>query len=185
MSRPGPEPLYRRLLGGAFDRLPPEVRAMHEGGSLTAVGHAEVRRGGNALCRLLGALLRLPPEGHTPITVTFRAEDGREVWHRDFDGRPIETVQELRRQRSETLLIERYGPVSYAMAAAAGPGGLRLELRALRIFGIPIPSLLLPEMRVGETVQQGRFHFDAAVALPLFGRLIEYSGYLEPAAWRR
>ena len=160
---------------------------MHEvRGSLTAVGRARVRRGRNVLCRLVGALLRLPPErADTPITVTFRAEGGREVWHRDFDGSHIETVQELHRQRSETLLIERYGPISYATAVHAGPCGLRLELRALRVFGVPIPSFLFPEMRVEETVQHGRFHFDAAVALPLFGRLIDYSGYLVPSASRR
>ena len=73
-------PLYRRILGDAYARLPEPLRVMHDvDGALTAEGVATVERGTSLLSRLAGWIVAFPPAGeNVPITVAFRARDGRE-----------------------------------------------------------------------------------------------------------
>jgi hypothetical protein len=81
-------PLYRRILGSAFDLLPPRLRELH--GSDIArrwTGRGEVRRGSGILARLVGALVGFPKAASdVPVTVEFSPEDGAERWTRSFDG---------------------------------------------------------------------------------------------------
>lgn len=176
--------LYRDLLGDAFDALPPALRAMHEPGEgLVAEGTARVRRGSNIFARLVARLLAMPREGDAvPLTVAFSALPGREVWRRDFDGRVIKTVQTIVAGGGSTLLDERLGLVSWRFAVRAEAGSLEFTLRGASLLGVPLPAVLRPAIRARESVRDGRFHFDAEVRLPLLGRLIHYSGDLQPRA---
>ena len=174
--------LYRDLLGDAFDALPPVLRAMHEpGDGLVAEGTATVRRGDTLAARLVARLLGMPRAGDAvPLVVAFSALPGREVWRRDFDGRVIETVQRIVAGGGATLLEERLGLVSWRFAVRAEADSLEFALRGASLLGIPLPAVLRPTIRARESVRDGRFHFDAEVRLPLLGRLIEYSGDLQP-----
>jgi Domain of unknown function (DUF4166) len=68
-------PLYRRLLGDAWNGLPPAVRQLHElpyagGGEVIADGMASVERGGGMLARLIATIVGFPPAGRDiPVTV--------------------------------------------------------------------------------------------------------------------
>src|SRR5258707_4399507 len=59
-----PAPLFRRLLGNAYDALPPVIRQAHEvHGVLVLEGKADVARPDNALGILIAWLFRLPQSG--------------------------------------------------------------------------------------------------------------------------
>ena len=80
--------LYRRVLGEAWDSLPAPLQAMHDVESeRTADGVAVIERGSGLLARLVAFVIGLPPAGaNIPVTVSFRARQGREHWQRNFAG---------------------------------------------------------------------------------------------------
>ncbi len=172
-------PLYRRVLGTDFDRLPPEIRALHDlRRPARAEGRCEIRRGESRMAHWAGGLLRLPLAGRdVPVAVDFLPRDGREVWRRAFAGRGFESVQEAC-GAAPGQLIERLGPLAFRLAVSASRERLTLELRGARIFGLPLPRPLWPGITAGERVEDGVFVFDVAIRLPLLGLLVHYRGWL-------
>jgi hypothetical protein len=177
-------PLYRRLLGTAWDLLPPPLRAMHDGTRL-AEGRAVIDRGRGLLARLVAWLVGFPPEGReVPVTVRFGAERGREHWRRAFgDGARVHrfsSLQEEGRGRFERLLCERFGPFRFGLALVVDPDRLRLVLRGWSLFGLPLPLFLAPRIEAHESAPDGCFHFYVAIAHPLMGLIVRYRGSLMP-----
>ena len=177
------EPLYRRLLGPGFDRLPQPVRELHD---FTGVsiwdGRADVERGRSLAARIAAALTSLPPEGDDqPLRVTFHAIGEREIWARQFGSALFRSVQ----YESGGLLHERVGPTTFVFTPLASEEGLALRLDGFRVLGVPLPRALHPVVRTFEREQGGRYHFEVEAHLPLFGLLIRYAGWLERAAITR
>ena len=78
------EPLYRGLLGEAWQGLPEEIRAMHDG-TKAAKGRASVERGRNILGWLAAWLIGFPKANlDTPVHVEFEADKHGETWTRTF-----------------------------------------------------------------------------------------------------
>ena len=172
-------PLYARILGPGFDALPPAVRAMHDlNGEAGASGEGSVVRGKGLLARLIAAFMRFPPAGSLPLRLAFVERDGVERWTRDFGGhRFASTLSAVRGGRIE----ERFGPMRFTFDLPAEPEGLEMRLRRWSAFHIPIPRFLAPRIAAREWQdEQGRFRFDVAVALPLIGDVVGYSGWLRP-----
>ena len=176
------DPLFRRLLGSAFDALPPQVRALHDGtGTRRWTGSAEVKRGPGPVARMIAAALRFPaPAARVPVSVTFTPEGECERWTRDFGGQVFASIQSAGSGRDEYLLVERFGIVRVAMALVRDAERLVLVPRRWSLLGIPMPSSLLPAGRSFETQIEGRFAFDITVAMPLVGLIVAYRGTLEP-----
>jgi len=173
-------PLYRRLLGDAYERLPAPLQAMHDlHQALSVEGAATVRRGTSGLARLVAAIVGFPQAGeNVPVRVDFTIENGRERWTRTFAGRAFHSTQEAGRGRSEWLLCERFGPVCAAMALVVDEGRLRLIVRRWSVFGIPMPRFLAPGGDTYEHAADGRFHFDVEIAHPFTGLIVGYRGWL-------
>lgn len=173
-----PEPLYARIMGADFARLTDAVRALHQvNGDLAAAGSGEVIRGRNPLARLIGRLVGFPPAGSgIPVTVWMREEDGVETWRREFGG---VAFQSQLAQRGG-LLIERFGPIRFALALRREGDGLTMHFRRWWLGPLPMPRFLLPRGIAREYEKDGRFHFDVPIALPLIGLLIHYRGSLTP-----
>lgn len=177
-ERPLPPPLYARLLGPGFDRLPPAVRALHDIlGHAGAAGEGRVVRGKGRLAHIVAAAVRFPPQGTWPLHVDFHEQGGAETWTRDFGGHRFSS--EL--SQSGERLVERFGPLRFAFDLPAGPHGLEMRLRSWSVFHVPLPRRLAPRIRAREWEEQGRFRFDVAVSLPLAGEVVHYSGWLRPA----
>ena len=174
------EPLYRRLLGEAWDELPEPVKALHDlSGDMTADGLADVERGTSPLARLAAGLVGFPPASRqTPIAVRFSAGKDGEVWRRTFGGSAFSSVQTEGRGRLEGLLCERFGPVNVAMALVIEGDRLRLVVRAWRLFGLPMPLSLAPGGEAFETSVAGRFHFHVEIRHVWTGLIIRYRGWL-------
>jgi hypothetical protein len=178
----GGEPLYRALLGPAFEALPPAVQALHNSLSPRQwAGTATVRTGQGLLARIIKALLGFPPAAdQVPVKVTFTPEKGGERWTRDFGGRTFQSRQQAGRGRDEFLLVESFGPATILLALVVVGGRLFFVPRRWRLAGIPMPKALLPGGSSFEAETDGSFAFDIDIAVPLIGRIVAYKGTLRP-----
>jgi Domain of unknown function (DUF4166)/Saccharopine dehydrogenase NADP binding domain len=173
-------PLYRRLLGEAWDSLPAPLQVMHDlDDTLLAEGIAEVERGNGLLARLVARIVGFPQAAkEVPVRVSFTVRGGREHWRRSFAGRTFASIQEQGRGRFEWLLCERFGPLVLGMALVLEGGRLRLTVRRWSAFGIPLPRALAPRGDSYEFARDGRFHFHVEIGHPLTGLLVGYRGWL-------
>ena len=178
---PPSAPLYRRVLGPAFDTLPAPVRTLHAGTTRRWAGRAEVRRGGGLAARAVCRLVGFPDAGTgVPLTVTLAPEGDGERWTRVFAGKTFTSLQRPGSGRTEHLLLERFGPIEIALALVVEDGCLFLVPRRWTFLGIPLPKALLPGGTSFESDRGGRFGFDVEIAAPLVGLIVGYRGTLEP-----
>ena len=174
------QPLYPRLLGDAWQGLPAEIRAMH-GGAANAEGHASVERGTGILSRLAAWLIGFPrAAADIPVTVQFDIDKHGETWTRTFGVDRFSSRQLAGRGRSERLLVERFGPLIFAMALVGEENRLSLVLRRWSLLSLPLPMWLCPRSTSYETVEDGRFRFHVEISHPLTGLVVRYRGWLEP-----
>ncbi|HEY1637550.1 MAG TPA: DUF4166 domain-containing protein, partial [Rhizomicrobium sp.] len=178
----GVTPLYAGILGTACETLPAAIRQMHDGSAMRAVrGRASVERGASALAQLAAAIMGFPKAtADTSVSVQFTAASGEETWARTFGEESFSSIQYAGRGRSEGLLCERFGPLTFAMALVAKNGRLSLVLRRWSAFGIPLPMWLCPRSNSWEETEAGRFRFHVEIGHPLTGLIVRYKGWLEP-----
>ncbi|UPG92454.1 DUF4166 domain-containing protein [Luteibacter aegosomatissinici] len=176
------EPLYRRILGSAFDALPPRLRELH--GTSQArrwSGRAEVRHGGGLLARIVRGVVGFPTAGsNVPLTVTFTPEGEGERWTRTFDGKDFSSHQSAGKGRDEHLLTERFGAATFALALVVEGERLVLVPRRWSLLGVPMPAFLLPKGISFEHEEDGRFSFDVEISMPGMGLIVGYRGSLMP-----
>ena len=177
-------PLFRRLLGPAFDDLPPRVRELHDSNEAREWrGVADIRRGKGVLARMISAVLRFPPAGkRVPVSVAFTPENGTERWIRNFGGRRFSSMLSAGTGKDQYLLAERFGFITVALALVIDGGRLALVPRQWRLLGVPLPGFFLPRGVSFEAETDGRFCFDVEISLPFVGLVVAYKGNLEPAA---
>ena len=180
---PNTMPLYRRILGEAWSALPAPLRAMHDlKGELVAEGRATVDRGKSLLARLVATLFRFPKVGRdVPVKVSFKSQNGREVWYRNFAGRAFQSTQEEGRGRFERLLCERFGPFAFGLALVPDGDRMQLVVRRWSAFGVPLPVALAPCGETYESGENGRFHFHVEIGHRLVGLIVRYRGWLTPS----
>jgi hypothetical protein len=174
--------LYRRVLGARFEQMPAALRELHDMNNGDAQGLAQIDGAANALGRLIARLFRFPHSASdVPTTVRFTSRDGRETWQRDFAGHRFKSIQHMGAGRWAGLLVERFGPVAFAMQVPVSAQGLDLKIVAGTFLGVPLPRFCFPVIDAGERVDaQGRFRFDVEIGLRVIGRLVRYRGWLEP-----
>ncbi|MBX5038451.1 SDR family oxidoreductase [Rhizobium lentis] len=174
-----PLPLYRRILGSAWERLPPALAAIHAGGARTASGRARIERGRGLIARLVALAIGFPPAGDdVPVTVRFAAEGDREVWKRSFGNRSFRSWQAEGEGRDQHLLTEVFGPFRVLLALVPEGQKLRLVVRGWRLFGLPLPLFLAPGGETYEEERDGRFHFHVEIGGRLTGLVVRYKGWL-------
>ena len=174
-----PSPLYRRVLGPDFDRLPPALRAMHSmHGVGGAAGRGLVERGSTMLARMVAAIMRFPASGDHDLHVLFDITDDTETWTRNFAGQRFHSRLSMLAGR----LTEAFGPLRFYFDLPADEGGLTMLLRRWTAFGVPMPLALAPRIVAREWQEDGNFRFDVAIAMPLIGPVIRYRGWLDRIA---
>jgi hypothetical protein len=162
--------------GGFGARLPPAVRAMHRVfGDAGAAGRGTVTRGRNPIARLIGAIMRFPPEGAHALHVAFAQEEGAQRWTRDFGGHRFASMLTAKGER----IVERLGPLRFHFDLPSDETGLAMLLRRWSFCGVPLPMLLAPRIVAREwEEEEGDFRFDVAVGLPGIGEIVGYGGRL-------
>ena len=177
-----PAPLYKRILGEAWDALPAPLAALHNvlSSDQKAQGVARIETGKNVFARLLAALYGFPGAGeHVPVKVSFHPKDDGELWQRDFAGRKFSTFQSEGWGYADKLLVERFGPVTFWMALVLKQGELHCVTRRWSVFGIPLPLAFSPNATVHEYVDGGDFCFHVEVKHWLTGLIVRYEGKLQ------
>ncbi len=168
--------VYRRLLGPAFDSVPPALQNFHDVETEWS-GHARFRitRGRGRLRNLIAALGGLPPSGEdVPVRLRIVAEGPRERWYREFGGHKLESVQ----WAQDGLLMESFGAFRLGFRVTVEPPALRLRAVRAWVLGVPWPLALAPS---GDGEEVGRPDGCAIVArghAPLLGLLVQYEGLL-------
>ena len=174
-----PPPLYARVLGDRFVRLPASVRAMHsnlrDGG---AAGEAQVTGAANVLGALIARIVGFPRAGRYPLHVTFAEDEKGERWTRHFGRTSFHSVLGMH----NGVLTEQFGPLRFLFDLPVDAKRLMMKMGGWSAFGIPLPLALAPRSLAAEWEEDGRFHFDVPIALPLIGRLVHYRGWLEQAS---
>lgn len=185
--RDGPNastPLYRQILGDAFDALPPQLQALHDQSCARSwEGSARVQRGSGMIARLVAKLFRFPAANDdVPVKVHFNPNpDGSETWRRTFGGHSFSPRQSLGRAKNEHLLVERFGPVTFALALVVRDHRLFLVARRWSVLGLPLPRFLLPNGVSFEEQTNGHFRFDVEISGPIVGLIAAYQGELKPS----
>lgn len=175
-------PLYRQLLGPAFAELPRSVRTLHDSRSRrTWSGTAQVRPGSGLLARMVRAIIGFPGQaGECPVRVEFEPGPAGERWTRIFGSKSFQSLQSAGQGRNQFLLVERFGPISIALALLVEEGRMRLVPRRWSLLGMPLPRSLLPNGASYEREEGSKFCFAVEIAIPLIGMIVAYKGVLEP-----
>jgi hypothetical protein len=176
------QPLYRRVLGSDYARLPQPLQDLHELiGSAAAEGRARVERGRNPLAWLIGFVVGFPAAAHdVPIRVEFRLQNGVETWRRIFDGKAFDSTQEQGQGAFEGVVVERFGPIAFGLQMVVEEARMRLVLRRWTMAGVPLPLWLGPRPRAFEDARDDRFNFHVEIGHPLVGMIVRYRGWLGP-----
>ena len=174
--------LHQRVLGEAWNFLPPSLKAVHQTGPYLKVsGMADITRGRGALAGLLAWILRFPKAANkVRVSVTFQRRKSFDRWTRNFGGQVFSSTFSAGRGRFEHLLCERFGPFVFGMALVPEKNRLQLVMQRCSFVGIPLPRFLAPSGNYLEYEEQDRFCFDVEIRLPLAGFVIRYRGYLNP-----
>jgi hypothetical protein len=175
-------PLFQRILGQSWQALSPAIQQLHAPRSgATFVGHCTVRRGRNPLGRLIAHVNGLPQEGaEQPMTVRISSCGVGERWVRTCNGRSFSSTQQPGRAPYESLIAERFGPVSMYMALLVEGSNLRYSMRRWTLFGIVLPLAWAPRSKALESTQGALFKFDVEISHPMTGLIVHYVGTLAP-----
>jgi hypothetical protein len=166
------QPLFRRILGDAWDRLPLPIRELHSTTSVSIFsGRCTVTRGRNPIAQVVTALVGFPKVGQDlAINVKLAVVKSGERWMRTVANRTFTSLQSQPAGRSEGLVRERFGPIAADMALIVETSGLKYVIRRWALFGIPLPLWLGPRTAAIESVDaEGRFNFDIKLWHPFTG----------------
>lgn len=172
-----PPPLYARVAGADFVRLPEKVRALHDmRGDGGAFGEAEVERGSHPVAKFVAWVMGFPPAGPHKLHVAFSEEGGVECWTRQFGDSRFKSHLSAK----DTRLTERFGPLRFHFDLPCDEKGLAMHIKGWSFCGLPLPLSLAPQGVAREWQEDGRFHFDVPIALPKIGMVVHYKGWLDP-----
>lgn len=172
--------LFPNLIGAAWERLPASVRRLHGGESPQARGDVRVEGDTHWLARAMRKIARLPPPaGRARLELEIRAHTGGEDWQRRFGRTPMRSALRASARYAHAL-EERLGPARLTFGFEVVDARLHWIAREVRVLGITLPLRWFDGLRASCGDDQGRYAFDIDVRLPLVGRLVAYSGWLEP-----
>ena len=174
-------PLYARVLGPAFEQLPQVVQTLHRPGAQAQwCGTARVDGGETWPARVVARIVGFPSTVDTiPVTVTLTRKGGAELWQRDFNGQTFQSLQWPGQGRHDHLLMERFGPITVALAVTVRDDRLDLIPQCWSFLGVPLPRFLMPQGPCFETANGRDFCFDVTIRAPLIGRIVRYRGQLQ------
>jgi hypothetical protein len=172
MSAPS---LYSRILGPAFERLPPALKSIHDARRAKLyVGRCDIR-GGGLIARTIARLAGLPiAQTDVPIEVTVNATESNEDWIRKFGSQRMQSRLTCRQQRVE----ERLGPLVLTFTLSAEQERIVWSLYSARLALLALPVTWLLECAAIESVHNGRYGFDVSAAMRGVGLIVHYKGWL-------
>jgi hypothetical protein len=174
------QPLFRRILGDAWNQLPAAVQRLHSvAGRASFRGTCTVSRGRNPLGGLLATLIGFPISGvDQDISVELTVDSAVERWVRIIGGHRFSSILSQGTGHTDWLLRERFGPVKVDIALVLEGSALHYIIRGWTLFGVRLPRWLGPRSTAVESSDDGQFRFDVSIGHPLTGMIIRYDGVL-------
>ncbi len=175
--------VFAHALGPDFARLAPALQQFHAGTTPRHfIGQATIEHGHSIVAQAGIRLGGFPPPGHDiPFAITVTTTEQGENWARDFDEH--KTGSTLRYDPARQQIIENLGHVTCALSLSTDAGQLQVAVTELWVFGLPIPTTLIPRSTSREWQDEtGAFCFDIGARLPGDALLIRYHGRLMPQA---
>lgn len=172
-------PLFQRALPG-FAQMPQAVREAHAPDpARELIGEVDVEGADNPLAKIIAWAAGFPSAGkQLRAAVTIEREGNGEIWVRRFG---TTTFASHLSEVAIGKLAERFGAITFDLDAAADAQGFRLAIVRARLGELPLPRFLTPRTEAAADVDEnGRYRFDVAISLPVFGRLVRYRGWLTP-----
>jgi hypothetical protein len=165
--------LFQRILAGRFAELAPEVQALHAG---VGIREGEITLHSAPVMRLLGYP---PPCKDAPLWFGTREEENTAIWRRQIKDRELVSLL----WQSGEEVSERMGAATITSRLELVAGRLIQVTTAVRLFDMPVPRVLWPQITAQEWGECGRYHFKVEVRAPIAGFvLLAYEGWLNPAA---
>ena len=78
-----------------------------------------------------------------------------------------------------SYLVERLGPLAMSFNAIEQQGELHYQFIKTRLFGIPLPKIVSPQIAAFEREVGGRYQFSVEVKMFPVGLVIAYAGELQ------
>jgi uncharacterized protein DUF4166 len=172
--------VHAQVLGSAFDRLPPALRAVHDARPRKEFsGRCSVTNGRNWLARTIALFASLPRRSQDDIAVHVVIERGetselRETWTRRFGEQRMQSIIRAGRDSLE----ERFGPIILQFDLTAQADCIVWALKGARFLVIPVPKALFAGCSARESIEDGRYCFDARAGMAGIGLLVHYKGWL-------
>lgn len=173
------EPLYKRVMGSEFEKLPSVLKTFHASSSgARGSGVMEVRRGSGPLRRMLAALVGLPPRGKkVKVDVAVTVDGEKEIWSRTFNGSPLVSTQ----WEEDGYLAERMGQARFIFKLRAEGNGMTFEHCGTRIAGIPVSPELAMRVDARAVARDDGWDLEVKVSAPILGMITTYTGHIVPA----
>jgi hypothetical protein len=160
--------------------LPSALKAFHDQDAPAVwTGKSDIDASDSIVGRLLRSIFGFPPSGRdVVVTVTVDRCGDAEVWTRNFGGRRF--VSRLAYEGGN-VVSERFGVFKILLGLSARTGEIQMPVVGWRLGRLKLPLFLAPQSETREFVgDDGRFHFDVAIRLPIIGLLAHYRGWHEP-----
>lgn len=176
-------PIFQQILGPSFSELPPTLRLLHSPKQTCRWrGEAQVVASSNPIGGLIARMIGFPHRsGSTSVSVTIKPEGEGESWIRKFGNRVFNSALTPGEGRNSYLMRERFGPVTVSLAIVWKEEKLWFVPRRWSFLGLPLPKFLMPRGDSFEFEQDGKFHFDVTINLPVIGHVVSYRGWLTNA----
>lgn len=170
--------LFENVLGESFQALPDVLKDGHNVFNFkTLSGKVDVVRGKNLIAILIAKLFGFPPtQSDATIKVSMDRQGEQEVWIRHINETAFKST--FTQVVTAGEVYEKFGPVKFKVNLRLDQDRLHYDLVSARVLGVPLPKFFLPKSNTHERVESGKFVFDVDVHLPIFGRLIRYTGQL-------
>lgn len=172
----GADPLYRRILGSDFERLPDVLKDFHSG-PRQAEGEFKVTLAGGVIRSIVRTLSRLPNkpfEGKGILDV--ESTPPGEVWTRDIGDWRFKT----RQWESDGLLFEKNRLLTLVFQVAKTAGGMTFRQVRASWWKLPLPRLFAPRIQAVVCAESNEWLVTVKIAMPLVGEVVRYEGRLAP-----
>lgn len=175
--KPDDQSLYRQLLGDAFNRLSPNLKAFHQSTkAIGAVGAFKVTRGEGYINNLFANIADLPKNEEAAIAeLTVLPSPDKEIWSRRLGDKQVISKQWL----ANGWLVERFKVVNIYLSAKVINGDLIIYDAATTFLGIAMPPFFTPTvMAIGKDVGDSML-VDVEIGFKPFGRIVNYRGLVK------
>lgn len=163
-------------------KLAEPLQLLHrQGGTLEGKVEVSIGRGvAKFIGQCLANKLNIPAPGVHDLSVSISHHQDGLHWRRTFNKtqtmsstfEPVGTVD-------DGYWIEQTGPVRIKLTVDIIDAGWHWRCLSMSVFGLPLPSFLLPRSSAYKVIENGGYRFFVGITWLGLGSVLSYSGLLQ------